>query len=46
MVFTFVCNFRRLATKVSRRSSGLESVRYIQSTEQSWDADGTGACHV
>lgn len=46
MVFTFVCNFRRLAAKVSRRSSGLESVCYIQSTEQSWDADGTGACHV
>lgn len=46
MDFTCVCNFRRLAAKVSRRSSGSESVCYIQSTEQSWDADGARACHV
>ena len=46
MVFTCVCNFCRIACKVSRRSTGLESVCYIQSTEQSRDADGAGACHV
>lgn len=46
MVCTCVCNFRRLAAKAPCRFSGLESVRYIQSTEQSWDADGAGACHV
>lgn len=46
MVFTCVRNFCRLATKVPRRSTGLESVCYIQSTEQSRDADGARACHV
>lgn len=46
MVSTCVCNFCRLAAKVSRRSNGLESVCYIQSTEQSWEADGAGARHV
>lgn len=46
MVFTCVCKFCCLASKVSRRSTGLESVCYIQSKEQSWDADGAGACHV
>lgn len=46
MVSTCLRNFRRLAAKVSHRSSGSESVRYIQTTEQSWDADGAGACHV